>query len=225
MEKVMNNFEFFNPVKIVFGKNQIKQVKNLIPQDAKVMITYGGGSIKKNGIYTQIIEALQDHSYIEFGGIQPNPQYDTLMDAVRLAQAENVSFLLAIGGGSVIDGTKFISAAIKHSNDPWNLLAKYEPIEDIIPYGAVLTLPATGSEMNNFAVVSKGKDKLGFGGDPRLYAKFSILDPEVTYSLPEKQLGNGIVDAFVHVLEQYLTTNSHASIQDYFAENNKYRLN
>ncbi len=214
----MNNFEFYNPVQVIFGKNQIEKLKDLIPNNAKVMITYGGGSIKKNGIYDQVKTALADFQYIEFGGIQPNPQYETLMEAVRLAQTENIDFLLAVGGGSVIDGTKFISAAIKHSNTPWNLLAKHEPIEEIVPFGAILTLPATGSEMNCFSVVSNGEDKLGFGGDPRLYAKFSILDPEVTYSLPEKQLGNGIVDAFVHVLEQYLTTNSNASIQDYFSE-------
>jgi NADP-dependent alcohol dehydrogenase len=214
----MNNFEYFNPVRIVFGKDMISKLSSLVPKNKKVMITYGGGSIKKNGVYDQVMNALKDHSTIEFGGIQPNPQYETLMQAVELAKENNVTFILAVGGGSVIDGTKFISAAIHHQDDPWKILTERQNIEGTTPFGAVLTIPATGSEMNCFSVVSRGNDKLGFGGDPRLYPKFSILDPEVTYSLPEKQLGNGIVDAFVHVVEQYLTTHIHTPIQDRFSE-------
>lgn len=214
----MNNFEYYNPVHVLFGKGQIASLPKVIPADSKVLITYGGGSIKKNGVYDQVKSALSDYTVFEMGGIEPNPQYDTLMQAVEIAKKENIDFLLAVGGGSVVDGTKFISAAIHHETDPWNMLAKRESVKDITPFGAILTLPATGSEMNSFSVVSRGKDKLGFGGDPRLYPKFSILDPEVTYSLPEKQLGNGIVDAFVHVLEQYLTKDINTPLQDSFAE-------
>lgn len=214
----MNNFQFYNPVKIYFGKSQIENLTLEIEKNKKVLLTYGGGSIKSNGVYDQVKAALKDFNLVEFGGIESNPQYETLMTAVELARKEEINFILAVGGGSVIDGSKFIAAAIHHPSDPWNILANKESIKEVLPFGAVLTLPATGSEMNSFSVISKGDEKLGFGGDPRLFAKFAILDPEVTYSLPEKQLGNGIVDAFVHVLEQYLTTDSQASIQDYFAE-------
>lgn len=214
----MNNFEFYNPVKVVFGKGQMESLSKLIPSDKKVLLTYGGGSIKKNGVYEQAQKALSNHTVVEFGGIQPNPQYDTLMEAVELARTEKIDFILAIGGGSVVDGSKFIAAAIHHKDEPWKILSERQTIQDITPVGCVLTLPATGREMNSFSVVSRGKDKLGFGGDPRLYPQFSILDPEITYSLPEKQLGNGIVDAFVHVLEQYLTKNINTAIQDRFAE-------
>lgn len=214
----MNNFEFYNPVRVIFGKGQIEQINKQIDSSKKVMMTYGGGSIKKNGVYEQVMKALSQHTVIEFGGIGPNPQYDTLMKAVTLAKKENVDYLLAVGGGSVVDGTKFISAAIHHDDDPWKMLTERQTIKDVTPYGAILTLPATGSEMNSFSVVSRGNDKLGFGGDPRLFPQFSVLDPEVTFSLPEKQLGNGIVDAFVHVLEQYLTKNINTPLQDRMAE-------
>lgn len=213
----MKNFEFYNPVKIIFGKGEIKKLKENISVDKKVLLLYGGGSIKSNGIYEQVMSSLADHKVIEFGGIEANPQYDTLMQAVDLAKKESVDFILAVGGGSVVDGTKFVSAAINFDGDPWKILSERASFENAVPFGAVLTLAATGSEMNCFSVVSRGKDKLGFG-NPQLFAKFSILDPEVTYSLPEKQLGNGIVDAFVHVLEQYLTFDVNSPIQDRFAE-------
>lgn len=213
----MKNFEFYNPVKVIFGKGQIKEIKNNIPTDQKVLIVYGGGSIKKNGIYDQVMSALSDHKVFEFGGVQANPQYDTLMQAVEVARKENIDFILGVGGGSVVDGVKFISAAIDFDGDPWDILAKRASFQKATPFGAVLTLAATGSEMNCFSVVSRGEDKLGFG-NPMLFPKFSVLDPEVTYSLPEKQLGNGIVDAFVHVVEQYLTINVNSPVQDRFAE-------
>lgn len=214
----MNNFEFYNPVKVVFGKGQIAKVKNLISKDDKVLLVFGGGSIKNNGVFEQVKSALSEHKVTEFGGISANPQFDTLMEAVELAKAEKINFILAVGGGSVIDGAKFISAAIHHETNPWGLLSRGEKIKDVTPLGCVLTLPATGSEMNSFSVVSKGSEKLGFGGDPRLFCQFAILDPQVTYTLPERQLGNGIVDAFVHVLEQYLTNDINTPIQDRFSE-------
>ena len=214
----MNNFEFHNPVKIIFGKGQIEKVKTNIPIDKKILLTFGGGSIKNNGVYDQVRTALADHTVFEFGGIEPNPKYDTLMKAVELVKSEKIDFILAVGGGSVIDGSKFICAAsLYKGGNAWDLLAKRTPFTDALPLGTVLTLPATGSEMNMFAVVTNGEDKLGFG-HPALYPKFSILDPEVTFTLSEKQLGNGIVDAFVHVTEQYLTNNINTPVQDRFAE-------
>lgn len=213
----MNNFEFYNPVKIIFGKGQIAKLNELISKDKKILMTFGGGSIKKNGIYDQVKKALQDHTLFEFGGIEPNPKYETLMEAVALAKTEKIDYILAVGGGSVVDGTKFISAAINFDGDAWDILSKGAKIESAIDFGAVLTLPATGSEMNCFSVVSKGTDKLGFG-NPIVFPKFSILDPEVTFSLSERQLGNGLVDAFVHTTEQYLTKNINTPLQDRFAE-------
>lgn len=213
----MNNFEFYNPVKILFGKDQISKTSYEVPKGAKVLLVYGSGSIKKNGVYDKVTESLKDFDVIEFSGITANPQYDTLMEAVLLARKEKINFILAVGGGSIIDGCKFISAAINHQSDPWFILSKRESFESAIPFGCILTLPATGSEMNCFSVVSKGEEKLGFG-NPKLFPKFAILDPEVTFSLPERQLGNGIVDAFVHVAEQYITKDINTPIQDRFSE-------
>jgi NADP-dependent alcohol dehydrogenase len=214
----MNNFEFHNPTKLIFGKDQIAKVKENIDVKSKVLLTYGGGSIKTNGVYDQVRQALADHTVFEFGGIESNPKYETLMQAVELVKSEKIDFVLAVGGGSVIDGSKFICAAsLYEGDDAWDLLAKRAPFTSALPLGTVLTLPATGSEMNMFAVVSRGEDKLGFG-HPAMYPKFSILDPTVTYTLSERQLGNGVVDAFVHVTEQYLTDNINTPVQDRFAE-------
>lgn len=214
----MQNFDYHNPVSIHFGEGQISQISNLIPKDSKVMITYGGGSIKKNGVYDQVVKALDGFEFIEFSGIEPNPQYETLMKASDIVKNENVTFLLSVGGGSVLDGTKFIAAAAKiEGTDPWDNWTQWKPLTEALSVGAILTLPATGSEMNFFSVVSRGDQKNGFG-DPVLYPKFSILDPTTTYSLPEEQIGNGVVDAFVHTIEQYLTYPQNAMIQDRFCE-------
>jgi NADP-dependent alcohol dehydrogenase len=215
----MKNFEFVNPVKIYFGKDQISKLAlELIPYQ-KIMLVYGRGSIKTNGIYKQIKTALHDKDIVEFQGVEPNPVYETLMKAVELARHEKVDFLLAAGGGSVIDGTKFIAAAIKYEiGDPWNIVAKNEKISDAVKFGTVLTLPATGSEMNSGAVITRKScnEKLAFGS-PLLFPVFSILDPETMYSLPDSQIANGIVDAFIHVTEQYLTYDMNAAVQDAWA--------
>jgi len=213
----MNNFEFFNPVKILFGKGQINNIAPLIAKEKRVLLIYGGGSIKENGTYQKVKKALIDHTVFEFGGIESNPKLDTCMLAVELARSEKIDFLLAVGGGSVIDATKFISAAINFEGDTWDIPTKKVNIQDAVDLGVILTLPATGSEMNCFSVITKGLDKIGFG-HPAIFPKFSILDPETTYSLSEKQLGNGLVDAFVHTTEQYLTKNVNTPLQDRIAE-------
>ena len=218
----MRNFEFYNPVKICFGKGQISKLNSLIPSDAKVLLTYGGGSIKSNGIYDQVINALQGYSITEFSGIEANPHYETLMKAVDLVKNKKIDFLLAVGGGSVLDGTKFIAAAaLYEGSDPWDLLLHRGTVKasKAIPLGTVLTLPATGSEMNGTAVVTRWetKDKMAFDS-VHIMPKFSILDPEVVFSLPTKQVSNGIVDAYIHVMEQYLTYPANAPVQDRFAE-------
>jgi NADP-dependent alcohol dehydrogenase len=216
----MNNFEFKNPTKIIFGKDTIKKIESEIPANAKILMLYGGGSIKKNGIYNQVTKALSNFDVIEFGGIPANPEYDTLMKALKVIKDENISYLLAVGGGSVIDGTKFLSAAAVYEGDiPWDILTKNVRTQKGMPFGTVLTLPATGSEMNSGAVITRAetKEKLAMGG-PGLFPEFSVLDPQVITSIPERQLVNGITDAFTHVLEQYMTYPIEASLQDRFAE-------
>jgi len=216
----MNNFQYKNPTKILFGKNQIDNLTNEIPANAKILMLFGGGSIKKNGVYEQVSKALSTFEVIEFGGIPANPEYDVLMEALDIIKTENITFLLAVGGGSVIDGTKFLSAAALYKGEePWNILKNSERTLEGMPFGTVLTLPATGSEMNSGAVITRRetKEKLVMGG-PGLFPVFSILDPEVAKSIPQRQLANGLADAFTHVLEQYMTYSVDAKLQDRFAE-------
>ncbi|WP_299391128.1 iron-containing alcohol dehydrogenase [uncultured Gelidibacter sp.] len=216
----MNNFEFKNPTKIIFGKDTIAKLENEIPQNAKVLLLYGGGSIKKNGIYDQVKSALKNSNIIEFGGIPANPEYAVLMEALKIIKDEKITYLLAVGGGSVIDGTKFLSAAALFNGDtPWDILTQNIKTEKGMPFGTVLTLPATGSEMNSGAVITRAEtqEKLAMGG-PGLFPEFSILDPQVISSIPQRQLANGLTDAFTHVLEQYMTYPNGALLQDRFAE-------
>ncbi|MBV8253584.1 MAG: iron-containing alcohol dehydrogenase [Chitinophaga sp.] len=216
----MLNFELYNPTSLVFGKGQISKLKTLVPADAKVLLLYGGGSIFKNGVYDQVMEALTGFDITEFGGVEPNPHYETLMKAVTVVREKGLNFILAVGGGSVIDGAKFVSAAVKFDGNPIDILQKQIRIVDnIVPFGSVLTLPATGSEMNSGSVITiKGThEKLSFGGRA-LFPVFSICDPQVITSLPKRQLQNGVIDAYTHVMEQYLTYPADAMLQDRFAE-------
>jgi NADP-dependent alcohol dehydrogenase len=214
------NFSFYNPTRILFGEGQIASISRLIPSGAKVLVTYGGGSIKKNGVYDQVISSLKDFQWLEFGGIEPNPHYETLMRAVHVVKREGVDFLLAVGGGSVVDGTKFIAAAARFDgSEAWSILAQHAEVKSAVPLGAVLTLPATGSESNTFAVITREatQEKLGFGSE-HCYPQFAVLDPQTTFSLPPRQVANGIVDAFVHTVEQYMTYPADAPLQDRIAE-------
>jgi len=218
----MLNFELYNPTNYVFGKGQIAKLSELVPQNTKILLVYGGGSIFKNGVYEQVRKALPHFDIVEFGGIEPNPRYETLMKAVAIIREQNIGFVLAVGGGSVIDGVKFISAAVKFDGNPMDILHKrllMKDVSQVIPFGTVLTLPATGSEMNSGAVITinETQEKLSFGGSA-LFPKFSICDPTVIASLPKKQIQNGVVDAFTHVMEQYLTYPHDALLQDRIAE-------
>ena len=218
----MLNFELYNPVNYVFGKGQIEKLTELVPSNTKILIAYGGGSIFKNGVYDQVKAALPNHDIIEFGGIEPNPRFETLMKAVEIIRAEQIGFILAVGGGSVIDGVKFISAAVNFEGDEADILKKrilFKDVSKVIPFGTVLTLPATGSEMNSGAVVTieATQEKLTLGGSA-LFPVFSIVDPTVITSLPKRQLQNGVVDAFTHVMEQYLTYTHDALLQDRISE-------
>ncbi|MDR1679452.1 MAG: iron-containing alcohol dehydrogenase [Prevotellaceae bacterium] len=212
----MNNFSFQNPTRLVFGKGQIAQLSQLIPTDKKVMVTYGGGSVKRNGVYEQVIDALKDQHCVEFWGIEPNPTIETLRKAIDLGKEKKVDYLLAVGGGSVLDGTKLIAAGILYNGDAWEIVQKGYTTRQL-PFASVMTLPATGSEMNSGAVISRAEmhEKYAFYGN---YPQFSILDPEVTYSLPKHQIAAGLADIFVHVLEQYMTTPGQSRIMDRWAE-------
>jgi NADP-dependent alcohol dehydrogenase len=215
----MYNFNFVNPTKIVFGEGQIKEIATMIPAGARILLTYGGGSIKTNGVYDQVVKALEGKIWFEFGGIEPNPHYETLMKAVDLVKKEKIDFLLPVGGGSVIDGTKLIAAAIHFEGEPWDILAQDQPFYSALPIGCILTLPATGTESNGNSVITKvaTHEKLSFSS-PLVYPQFAILDPTTTYSLPPRHIANGVVDAFVHIMEQYLTYPVNAKVQDRFAE-------
>jgi NADP-dependent alcohol dehydrogenase len=216
----MFNFDLYNPTRILFGKGRIADLDKVVPANARVLILYGGGSIKSNGVFDEVRAALGNRQVQEFAGIEPNPSFDTLMLAVELVRREKCDFLLAVGGGSVIDGTKFVAAAVNFEGDPWAILEKRgNNIMSALPFGTVLTLPATGSEMNNGGVVTRKSLKAKVSFMSRLtFPQFSILDPTKTISLPIRQVGNGVVDAFAHVMEQYLTYPVNSPIQDRFAE-------
>ena len=216
----MLNFELKNPTKIIFGKGQIANLAKELPQDAKILLLYGGGSIKTNGIYEQVKTALDGFDVVEFGGIPANPEYEVLLEALKVIKEQHITYLLAVGGGSVIDGTKFLSAAaLYEGGSPWEILTKSIKTEKGMPFGTVLTLPATASEMNSGAVITRAEtqEKFSMGG-PGLFPVFSILDPQVVASIPQRQLANGVTDAFTHVLEQYMTYPAGGLLQDRFAE-------
>ncbi len=216
----MLNFEFRNPTKILFGKGQIANLAKEIPAGAKLLMLYGGGSIKQNGIYDQVKSALQGFEVLEFGGIPANPEYEVLLKALKVIKDEKIDFMLAVGGGSVIDGVKFLSSAALYEGDnPWDILSQRIVTKKGLPFGTVLTLPATASEMNSGAVISRHetKEKFSMGG-PGLFPQFSVLDPQVVASVPERQIANGITDAFTHVMEQYMTYPIGALLQDRIAE-------
>lgn len=215
----MYNFEFQNPVKLIFGKGSIARISEEIPAQSKIMLTFGGGSVKRNGVYDQVIKALEGRHVVEFWGIEPNPKYETLVEAIALARREGVDFLLAVGGGSVIDGTKFIAAAIPYEGEAWDIITRNDIVRKAVPLATVLTLPATGSEMNNGAVISRRTthEKFPFHSD-LVFPRFSVLDPCVTFSLPKKMIAAGLADTFVHVMEQYMTYPVDARVMDRWAE-------
>lgn len=219
----MLNFDFYNPTRIFFGRDRLDNINNQIPADAKVLITFGGGSAKKSGLIDKVKTVLGNRTMVEFEGIEPNPRYETLMKAAEVVRSKNIDFILAVGGGSVIDGTKFICLAAHYSGDARDLL-KYgfaqitsDIVKKVVPFGTVLTLPATGSEMNSGAVISYEHGKFPVMSE-LAFPKFSVLDPTLTFTLPDIQVANGVIDTFVHITEQYITYPVDAKIQDRIAE-------
>ncbi|UZP66942.1 iron-containing alcohol dehydrogenase [Desulfovibrio mangrovi] len=215
----MNSFTYANPTVIQFGKGQIASIADLITPDHTVLLVYGGGSIKHNGIYEQVTEALSKHAWTEFSGVEPNPSVETLDQAVALARKKKATFILAVGGGSVIDGCKYIAAAACYDGDGWDIPSGRHIVTEALPIGAVLTIPATGSESNGGSVISRAAthEKCVFRS-PIVFPKFAVLDPDVMKSLPERQLTNGLADAFVHVCEQYITYPCGGMVQDGYSE-------
>ncbi|WP_321437697.1 iron-containing alcohol dehydrogenase [uncultured Bacteroides sp.] len=219
----MFNFDFYNPTRIFFGKNRLENIDTSIPADARVLITFGGGSAKKSGLIDKVKTILGNRKVYEFGGIEPNPHYETLMKAVEIVRSENIDFIMAVGGGSVIDGTKFISLASHYKGDTTDLLKfgfmpiPLDVVSKVVPFGTIVTLPATGSEMNNGAVISYEHGKFPVMCE-LAFPKFSILDPTITFTLPKIQVANGVIDAFVHTAEQYITFPVDARVQDRMAE-------
>jgi NADP-dependent alcohol dehydrogenase len=216
----MKDFTYHNPVKVVFGLKAIDALGDLLPDEGTIMVTMGAGSIRRNGVYDRIARALEGRAVVEFSSIEPNPEYEVCMDAAARAKSAGVTFLLSVGGGSVLDATKFIAAAMRfEGEDPWDILENGAPVKRALPVGCVLTLPATGSEANGNAVISRRArgQKLAFSS-PLVIPQFSLLDPSTTLSLSDRQTANGIVDAFVHVTEQYLTYDVSTPLQDRQAE-------
>jgi NADP-dependent alcohol dehydrogenase len=216
----MQNFDYANPTRIVFGEGTIARLADLVPGDARVLVLYGGASAEKNGTLAEVRAALAGRHFAEFGGIEPNPSYETLMQVVEQVRRDRLDFLLAVGGGSVIDGAKFVAAAARYDGEPWDILETHGAnVGDALPFGSVLTLPATGSEMNNGGVITRKAlgAKLAFRS-PHTFPRFSVLDPVKTYTLPPRQIANGIVDAFTHIVEQYLTYPADGLVQDRLAE-------
>ncbi|GIU11219.1 MULTISPECIES: iron-containing alcohol dehydrogenase [unclassified Shewanella] len=216
----MYSFDYYNPTHISFGEGKIAELDNLVPQDAKVLVLFGGQSARSTGTLDEVKAALKQRDVVEFGGIEANPTYETLMQAVEVVKQQNIDFLLAVGGGSVIDGTKFVAAAALFEGEPWDILLSWgAKVTQAMPFGTVLTLPATGSEMNSASVVTRKalQAKLSFMSN-HVFPKFSVLDPSKTFTLPERQVANGVVDAFIHITEQYLNYPVNAPVQDRFAE-------
>lgn len=212
-------FSYHNPTGIEFGKGKIKEIANLIPKNNKVLVVYGGGSIKKNGVYDQVVAALKDYQWLEFGGVEVNPTVETMNKAVQIVRAEKIDFILAVGGGSVIDGCKYLAAASLYDGDGWDFLDGTAQVEKALPIGVILTLAATGSESNNLAVVSrKSTDEKRLYFSNHSYPKFAVLDPSFMSTLNDRQLSNGLVDAFVHICEQYLTKPNTLLVNDGYAE-------
>jgi len=213
------NFSYQNPTAIQFGEGQIKSIVNFINKDQKVLVVYGGGSIKTNGVYSQISEALSDYNWMEFSGVEANPTIETLDKAVKIVKQNNIDFVLAVGGGSVIDGSKYIVAASLYDGNGWDFLDGTKTIDKALPLGAILTLPATGSESNSAAVVSKkATNEKRFFHSTLVYPKFAILDPQTMSTLSDRQIANGLVDAFVHTCEQYITYPNTSLVHDGYAE-------
>jgi NADP-dependent alcohol dehydrogenase len=211
-------YSYYNPTAIQFGEGQIKTIVNFISKDQKILLVYGGGSIKKNGVYDQVSTALDGYKWIKFSGVEPNPSIETLNKAVEIIKNEKIDFILAVGGGSVIDGCKYLAAAALYDGDGWDFLEGKE-VEVALPMGAILTLPATGSESNANTVISKkATNEKKYFGSPLLYPKFAVLDSTVMSTLDDRQLANGLVDAFVHTCEQYLTYPNTSLLHDGYAQ-------
>ncbi|WP_374054809.1 iron-containing alcohol dehydrogenase [Rossellomorea sp. FM04394] len=217
----MNTFLQYNPTKLYFGKDEVKQLSTILDRGKNILLVYGGGSVKRNGVYDHVLAELEkvDASVYELSGVEPNPRLTTVRKGVEICKTEGIDFILAVGGGSVIDCTKAISVGAKYEGDAWDLITGKAPIKEALPFGTVLTLAATGSEMNSVSVITnwETKDKLGWGS-PIVFPVFSILDPAYTFSVPRDQTIYGIVDSMSHALEHYFHRTENTPMIDGFIE-------
>ncbi|WP_414047828.1 iron-containing alcohol dehydrogenase [Macrococcus equi] len=214
----MNDFTFQNPTTLVFGKTSTDQLPQMIEkftEGKNILLTYGGGSIKKSGLYDRVIKLLDGYNIYELAGIEPNPRLSTVKKGVQIVKENKIDFILAVGGGSVIDGTKLIAAVSTTDVDPWDIVTRKASVERAIPFGTILTISATGSEMNSGSVITNWEtnEKLGWGS-PHVYPKFSLLNPELLFTLPQNQTANGIIDSMSHLLEQYFNEATNTEIGD-----------
>lgn len=218
----MQNFAFYNPTRLIFGKGQIEQLKTEVPKYGnKVLLVYGGGSIKRNGLYDQVMTIMHElgAQVWELGGVEPNPRISTVRKGVDICKKNNVDFILAVGGGSVIDCTKAIAAGAKYEGDAWDLVIKKAFATEALPFGTILTLAATGSEMNAGSVITNWETQEKYGwGSLVTFPAFSILDPVNTFTVPRNQTIYGIVDIMSHVLEQYFHQGTNTELQDRYCE-------
>ncbi len=218
----LQNFVYHNPTKLIFGRDQLEHLKNELPQYGnRILFVYGGGSIKKIGLYDQVIGLLKEmnvHTF-ELSGVEPNPRLTTVYKGIDICKQNDIQFILAVGGGSVIDCAKAIAAGTKYDGDVWDLVTKKKEAEDALPIGVVLTLAATGSEMNSNSVITRWETNEKYvWKSPHVYPKFSILDPAYTIYVPKEQTVYGIVDMMSHVLEQYFHTPTNAPVQERMCE-------
>ncbi|TWT05881.1 iron-containing alcohol dehydrogenase [Planomicrobium sp. CPCC 101079] len=218
----MNAFSFYNPVKLIFGKGQLQAVKEELPQyGKKVLVVYGGGSIKKNGLYDEVMETLKEAGLkiFELAGVEPNPRISTARRGIEICKKEGIDMLLAVGGGSVIDCTKLIACGAKYEGDAWDFVSRKAQPTGALPFGTVLTLAATGSEMNAGSVITNEETQEKYGwGSPFSFPKFSILDPTYTLTVPKDHTVYGVVDMMSHIFEQYFNNATNTPVQDRMCE-------
>lgn len=219
---IVKNFTYWNPTKLIFGKDQLEKLKDEVPQYGKrVLLVYGGGSIKRSGLYDNVVQLLKEIGIelFELAGVEPNPRISTVRKGVEICKTEEIDFILAVGGGSVIDCTKAIAAGAKYEGDAWDLVIKKAFAKEALPFGTVLTLAATGSEMNSGSVITNWETNEKYGwGSPAVFPKFSILDPVHTFTVPRDQTIYGIVDMMSHVFEHYFHLEENTLMQDRMCE-------
>lgn len=218
----MLNFEYFNPTRLVFGKGRHKEIGSLVkPYAKKILLHYGSGSIKRTGVYDDVVASLKESGieFVELGGVQPNPRLSLVYEGIEICRKENIGFILAVGGGSVIDSAKAIAMGVPFNGDVWDFYVTKREVEQVLPVATILTIPAAGSESSNSTVITKEEAqlKLGYGSD-KIRPLFSVVNPELFFTLPSEQIGYGVCDMMSHIMERYFTNTLHTDLTDGLCE-------